>query len=206
MANGVIDLALVNGDPFSEANLNSLEDYISHGGDYGAGAPSGTPADGATWYDTTNKLVYRYNTGATAWVKVDALGAWTTWTPVVTQSATPTFTNTRSVYIKQGRRVKSDGLLTFTATPGTAGNAIVMTLPFTAAGTTVNSLVGKAIFFDSSAGFYYYADLVIASSTTVKLLINTNGAAATFLGVTSFTAAIATGDTLSYSMDFEATT
>lgn len=129
-------------------------------------------------------------------------GAWTSWTPVVTQSATPTTTNNRSRYARASRLIHVTFSLTFGATPGTAANAIIMTMPVTSASSGIHC--GHGELFDSSASLKYPFQIYQESTTTVSFR-NFSGGAATDnrLGVLTFTAAIATGDTMNGSFFYE---
>lgn len=127
----------------------------------------------------------------------------TTFTPTLTQSATPTKTVTRASYWRGGGGIHGDARLAVTSN-GTAANAVVVGLPAAShASYSVNDVIGDGWVFDTSAGFYYYGLLVWASSTTAKFLLQTDGAAATFLGVTSFTVALASGDIVQYQFSYQ---
>ena len=59
-------------------------------------------------------------------------GAWTSWTPTVTQSGSVTVTNTRSRYARWGRKIEVTISLSVTGS-GTSSNQITVSLPVTAA-------------------------------------------------------------------------
>lgn len=133
-------------------------------------------------------------------------GAWTSWTPVVTQSATPTTTNNRSRWARASRLIHVSFSLTFGATPGTAANAIIMTLPVTAA-TSGQFVCSSGELFDSSASLKYPFQVYLESSTTVSFRNYSGGAASdNRLGVLTFTAALANADTMNGSFFYESAT
>jgi hypothetical protein len=126
--------------------------------------------------------------------------AWTTYAPVWTQGATViTKTTARAVYVKTGRLVVMAVDLTATGA-GTAGAALGVTLPFTAAS---GGVVGTCFFSDSGVGFYIGA-AVLASVTVCGFY--TGGAVTSAMGVAGggFVAAIAAGDRLIFSATYEA--
>lgn len=130
------------------------------------------------------------------------LGAPTTWTPVVVQGVTVTTTNVRSTWSRVGRLYVLRFQLTCTST-GTAANVIVIQgFPIPAAGSHP-TVVGEAILTDNSSGFQYPAILTLASTVTMNLTASFNNAVDLRLGVTQFTAALASGDTLSGSFQYE---
>ena len=59
-------------------------------------------------------------------------GAWTTWTPTLTQSGTVTATVTSAVYGRWGRLIVGQFRLSVTGT-GTGSNAVTVSLPVTSA-------------------------------------------------------------------------
>jgi len=156
-------------------------------------AGAGTVAD--PWELTINS----------AWVEAVAasLTTVTTFVPTLTQSATPTKTVTRASYWSDGPGITGDARLAVTSS-GTGSNAVVVGLPVaTHASYSTNDVIGSGWIFDASAGFFYYGDLTWASSTTARFQIRTNGAAATYLGSTTFTAALATSDIVQYQFSYE---
>ena len=132
-------------------------------------------------------------------------GALTSWTPTCTQSATPTFTISNATYQRVGRWVEGWARLTFTATPGTANNAILVGIPIAAVSSTFG-VVGVGHWFDSSAGTYGGFHLSTASTTTCQLLDSTQFTTTPLLGVTGSgnANAVANADVISYSFAYEA--
>jgi hypothetical protein len=130
-------------------------------------------------------------------------GAWTSWTPVVTQSNTPTLSNTRSRYGRAGRFIYGDAIVTLSSA-GTAANAVVITVPVQMSSTNNNSVIGEGWITDTSAGFNYYGILARNTATTCVFIRRTDGAAAAALGASGFTAALASGDIITMQFKYEA--
>jgi hypothetical protein len=128
-------------------------------------------------------------------------GAWTSWTPTVTQSGSVTVTNTRSRYARYGRLIIATWNLAVTGS-GTGSNAVIVSLPVTAAAASV--VFGSAQVFDTSAAQNYLALPYLASTTTVSLYTTSTDAADPRLGLTSFTAALASGDQITGTAIYEA--
>jgi hypothetical protein len=89
--------------------------------------------------------------------------AWTSWTPVITQSATVTITNNRSRYIKVGRLVIATFDVSCTSS-GTASNVMAISFSGIAAAAAGNSAYGSYRIFD--AGVTNYVGTLVAASTT----------------------------------------
>lgn len=130
--------------------------------------------------------------------------AWTTYTPTLTQSNSPTKTVSRGAYHRAGRRISGDAVLTLTSA-GTATNNILVGLPAAVATTDVSTIIGSGWFFKISTGFLYFFSLQKQTSTTCSLLIQANGVAGGYLGTTTVTAALAIGDVITYRFDYEST-
>jgi hypothetical protein len=131
-------------------------------------------------------------------------GAWTNWTPVVTQTNTPTLTNNRSTYARAGRCIDFAADLTITSN-GTASAAVTVTLPVAAAISA--GVFGVGVLFDSSAGLYYPFMMVYTSTTTASLQRSAaEGTASPLLGGGGFTAALANSDRLWFSGTYESAT
>lgn len=144
-------------------------------------------------------------TYATVKARLDAipLGAWTSWTPVVVQSNTPTLTNNRSRYIQVGKMVFASANVTTTSS-GTGNNRITMSLPVTAAFSDLG-VVGSGIWYDTSDLKQYGAIVAILTTTTITFKA-TDGAWLEDLGG-QFNAnanAVANGDNLTMHVVYEA--
>lgn len=132
------------------------------------------------------------------------LGAWTSWTPTLTQSGAVTKTVTYAKYLKLGRTVLGQVALV-AAGAGTANNAITVSMPFTAVNGS-NMPAGAGYVFDSSAGTLYPA-VLLNSTTAVWSFLPSSAAGSTVLGASGapMSAALASGDTIQFSFHYEAT-
>lgn len=131
-------------------------------------------------------------------------GAWTAYTPTLTQSGSVSKTVTYARYMKIGRAVFVQVFLTLTGS-GTAANGVTISLPFTAVNGGANPQeCGTGFIFDTSAGAGYPGQAIIHPTTsTVAFRAASNPVQ--ILGVAGFTAALASGDTVSMSVFYEAT-
>lgn len=133
------------------------------------------------------------------------LGAWTTFTSGLIQSGAPTFTATYCRYLKLGRIVTVSMLLSVTAAgAAVAGNAVQITLPFTAV-QGANLTVGSGHIFDFSTSGSFPGRAVLNSTTQARLQ-PTNVTTGNYLGVVQFTAALAASDTVDMTFTYESTT
>lgn len=140
---------------------------------------------------------------ASNWSDVFAtdVDGWDTYTPTWLQGATNiTKTVSRGHYMKIGRTVHLEVGLVATGA-GTANNRITVSLPFT--GVAGFTPVDSFIFVDAATAIYN-GIVVPHSASAVRFFSGQNPG--TDLGLTGggFTAAIAAGDTLSFSMTYEA--
>lgn len=118
---------------------------------------------------------------------------WTNYTPVITQSNTPTLSVEYAQYMKIGRLVLVQISVGF-STAGTASNLVLCTLP-AAAGTPVHfRRLGGAAIFDASVSTWYEGMALWNSSTTFKIQAHNTAAAAPLGAGGGFTAALASGD------------
>lgn len=162
-----------------------------------------TGVEGCVIFETDTEKMYCY-TGA-AWSLIASLAAYESYTATVTQGATPTQSTTYGAYHRSGRRISGAAITTIgTPTTGTAANAVVVTLPVAIHASYANMVIGEGFIFDNSAGFFYYGLLRVQSTTTAQFLIRTAGAGVTYLGSTSFTAALAQNDVVSFEFNYEA--
>lgn len=127
------------------------------------------------------------------------VGAWTSYTPTLTQNATLTKTVNYAKYQRIGRTIFVQVKLSITSA-GTAGNTIKVGLPVTAADS--DALIGSFTYLDS--GTQFYAGSTTGTTTTaVELMVN--GATASSLGVTPAVTA-ASGDIVRLALTYEAAT
>jgi hypothetical protein len=127
-------------------------------------------------------------------------GAWTTWTPVVTQSGTVAATVNRATYGRWGRMIVATVWVTMTGT-GTAANGVTVSLPVAAAGYVVGSPIGSGWLFDTSVGTTYPCLPCWNSASVVTLMSTSSGLG---LGAGTFTAALAAGDQITFTVTYEA--
>ena len=129
-------------------------------------------------------------------------GAWTTWTPTVTQSGSVTVTVNTATYGRWGRMIIARMQVTVTGS-GTAANAVVIGgLPATAV-VSVGAF-GQGYLYDSSVPSTFPALVTLASSTTLQLTSTQSTASDSRLGIVSFTAGLASGDIINLSLTYEA--
>lgn len=127
-------------------------------------------------------------------------GAWTSYTPTLTQSGTVTFTETYSEYMVIGKTCIYQCLLAVTGT-GTTNNAVTVTLPLTHANTSAFLRIGTMTFYDSSAIQFYYGVAVLGGSgTTVTGQLDNQGISR--IGQAP-NVAIASGDSVALDLVYE---
>lgn len=131
-----------------------------------------SPVEGQMIYETDTDRFVAYD-GA-AWQEVLQVGAWTTFTPTITQvSARTTSTNSYAYARVGGKCVEFSGAITITQA-GTAGNKITIGLPVTAAARYVNGTpIGTGIYNDGSV--WRAGLLVIDTSTTAAIQLDNLG-------------------------------
>jgi hypothetical protein len=131
-------------------------------------------------------------------------GSWSTWTPTLVQGVTVTATVTAARYMKIGKMITGQVLLVATST-GTANTNIKVTLP--SAALTGNSFVitGGATIYDASTTLVYPGFSAVVDGTYFQLPtsmgISANGGQ--YLGNTTFTAALASGDYVAFGFTYE---
>lgn len=130
--------------------------------------------------------------------------AWTAYTPTLTQSATVTKTVTYAKYQRVGRLIVAQVLLAVTGT-GTGANAVAVGLPVTAATSSVDLECGSGHIVDASAAAVYKGFACLATTTTIQLRPSSTTTTG-FLGADTFTAALASGDLVTYNVMYESAT
>ncbi len=130
-------------------------------------------------------------------------GAWTSWTPTVQQGGAVTVTVTRARYARYGRTILATCKLAVTGT-GTASQAVGISLPVAAA-TSAEYISGNGTIFDTSASGDFFGPPYLNTTSQVVLKSPTNVAGA-FLGASTFTAALASGDVVFLAVAYEAAT
>lgn len=194
----------------TNANITDLRTSYSIG-QYGQAAALGgiirctngtrpTGEEGLKIYEADTDVEYTYN--GSAYVPTAVLGQWTPFTPTLTQSGAVTKTTTYARYYKVGRFVHVQVLLAATGS-GTGGNAVTVSLPFTAA-QAGNMGAGGGSIYDASTGASY-PGRVVFNTTTTAALSPTNVTTGGYLGAATFTAALASGDSIDMEFRYEAT-
>lgn len=155
------------------------------------------PYRGQMIFETdTDKFVARSVTDT--WQDVIPLGAFGTWTPVVTQGVTPGQTITHARWTRHARLVTAQARINFTGA-GTAGQIILVTgLPVVAGNT--NYILGYFRYSDTPTTIF--AGVCNGASTT-SFFMERDGVADQF-GVTTPT--IANLDSLHFTVQYEAAT
>lgn len=127
-------------------------------------------------------------------------GSYVDYTPTVAQNGTRTKTIISAQWMEMGDMVVSQGLLTVTDA-GTAGNAITVTLPRTAALNGIS--IGTGFIIDSGTATYM-AVVRAATSGTLMTFYDPNGnsASGSVIGATpSF--ALANGDQIAWNITYK---
>jgi hypothetical protein len=193
------------GDPYDLTINEGWVDQLVAGYPYGpipctSSTRPASPLAGMRIFETDTLLGYIYD--GTGWVMVEVIGAWPTWTPTVTQSGSVTVTVSRAVYHRSGRKVHVMAKLVVSGS-GTGGNAVQISLPFTAAASGMYN--GNGYIYDASTGIYY-PGIADFPATTYMCLMNTTTAVASnnLLGVAAFTAGLANGDLINLSYTYDA--
>ena len=167
----------------------------------GSGAPAGTGSNGDEYYDYTNFRYYRSD--GVGWIILSEPVQ--TFTPTLTQSATVTKTVTEASYQRSNGRCRGNVQLAITSA-GTAGNAVIFGLPIASAVLQYSSIGGGRL-YDVSANLTYPYILEMAASNVTARGCPTTAPASNFIGVSEFTAGLASGgDTVTYFFDYPMTT
>lgn len=156
-----------------------------------------TPASGATISTVDFGIKVKDNFDAAFPLGVDG---WTSYTPTLTQSATLTKTINYAKYQRVGRLIFMTVNLAITSA-GTAGNAILVGLPVTAASSS--GIIGSFRYFDSGSAIYVGTASADGGSTSVTRLFAPSSSAA--FGINPAVTA-ASGDTVEVSITYEAAT
>lgn len=156
--------------------------------------------EGQLIYETDTDRYVGYD--GSNWNTIAQMGAWTSYTPTLTQNNIAVAKTVNAArYQKIGRTVHFVAKLTLTAN-GTAGTPVRVGLPIAAFDTT-DFYCGSGILFDASAAAVYRA-LLTKTGTNEVFLSPTNVTTADVLGVTAFSAALASGDVINITGTYEA--
>lgn len=155
-----------------------------------------SPFTGQIAWETDTLSLVQY-TGS-VWTRIGGHGAWTDFTPTLTQIATVTKTVTYARWMRIGRLITAQCVLTIT-NAGTAGNPVAVGIPIAPAVTVGNQVIGSFSYQDSGTAIYSGA-AIMASATTVSGQAYNTGA---YIGQQpSFTTA--NTDIVSYAITYEA--
>ena len=135
-----------------------------------SGTRPSSPAEGWTIYETDTDLYLMYS--GSAWVTALQPGAWTSYTPVVTLSASGSMNldgTSASRYRRVGRSIRWHGFAKLDAFTGGTGGAMEFTLPV-AAEASVNWLVGSAYGYDNSGNVICPGLFQLTSSTQGRVI------------------------------------
>lgn len=131
------------------------------------------------------------------------VGAWTTFTPTMTQSASLTVTVTYAAYLLIGKLAVVQMRLAITSAGTASNNILVGSIPAAIAPKRTDasaiSVAGTFLYFDASAPLIYQGGAAFNASTTLTLL--TTGVANAF-GLTPAVTA-ANGDLVSLALAYE---
>jgi hypothetical protein len=180
-------------------DANAIQNTIVDAkGDLIAASASDVPARLAV--GANNTILTADSTAATG-LKWATLGTYTSFSPVVTQSATVASTTTIGSYTEIGNFIHWYGRTSITAT-GTANNEISLSIPVNWDPGINPNLAGQVQFYDQSANQYYFCNALFSSTVYKIIFLPVNGNAVIPLGATgsSFTAAVASGDLLEFSI------
>lgn len=165
--------------------------------------PSG-PNEGMTIYETDTDQMLTYS--GSAWVPAVRIGAWSSYTPTLTNWTVGDGTFTTK-YTQIGSLVHYQGRFTVGSTTAIgASNSFTVTLPVT--GVSSEASIGDSWAFDTSAPLRVACLVTMASSTTMQIRYGTTavGSVLNFqdwkTGQTPFL--IATGDELYWSLTYQA--
>lgn len=128
------------------------------------------------------------------------VGAWTSYTPVVTQSVAVSKTVSYARYIKYGRLVVVQCYLVITSS-GTTNNPLTISLPVTAAQASVPG--GGFYWYDASAGLNYGTIGIPYTTTTVTGLLSGAAVVAGQTNAIGWPNQVASGDSILMSMTYE---
>ena len=178
------------------AELNGLGHVVTSGT-----RPSGAEVyEGRRIYETDTSMWQSYD--GSAWSPIGPVdGALTDWTPTVDQGASTNIgkSSTYAKVSRVGRQIQATFRVVFNAS-GTAGSAIVVSLPVAAAATSNITAIGSGVFITSGA-FYNPLIAIIGVTSNRMQFVSSALETNTYFGVSSET--IATGEILTATIAYE---
>ena len=176
--------------------LNGLGHVVTSGT-----RPSGAEVyEGRRIYETDTSMWQSYD--GSAWSPIGPVdGALTDWTPTVDQGASTNIgkSSTYAKVSRVGRQIQATFRVVFNAS-GTAGSAIVVSLPVAAAATSNITAIGSGVFITSGA-FYIPLTAIIGVTSNRMQFVSSALETNTYFGVSSET--IATGEILTATIAYE---
>jgi len=133
---------------------------------------------------------------------LNAIGAWTSYTPVLAQNGTRTATVDYAEYCQINKMVVANVRLTCT-TSGSAGSNITVTLPVTAATSGTRPIFGAGYFYDDSLTDIRLVSVWRAGNTTVAFSVEEGTSEFNGLG-TDPSLALANNDIINFSIVYQA--
>jgi hypothetical protein len=128
------------------------------------------PTEGELFYETDTDKLWVWD--GTNWVELGRTGAWTSFTPTLTQPGAITKTNTYSRWTRFGRTILASFSLAVTAA-GTAGSPVQVGLPFSCA--VGGQTAGSGWIYDASTTTRYAGSWEASGTTVVALVTDVTG-------------------------------
>ena len=151
------------------AELNDLENVRAY-----ASAPTGAELrDCREFVDPNTRLRWIWSDSEAAWVSSGPVnGALTDWTPTVDQGASTNIgkSSTYAKVSRVGRQIQATFRVVFNAS-GTAGSAIVVSLPVAAAATSNITAIGSGVFITSGAFYNPLIAIIGVTSSRMQFVI-----------------------------------
>ena len=149
------------------AELNGLGHVVTSGT-----RPSGAEVyEGRRIYETDTSMWQSYD--GSAWSPIGPVdGALTDWTPTVDQGASTNIgkSSTYAKVSRVGRQIQATFRVVFNAS-GTAGSAIVVSLPVAAAATSNITAIGSGVFITSGAFYNPLIAIIGVTSSRMQFVI-----------------------------------
>ena len=149
------------------AELNGLGHVVTSGT-----RPSGVEVyEGRRIYETDTSMWQSYD--GSAWSPIGPVdGALTDWTPTVDQGASTNIgkSSTYAKVSRVGRQIQATFRVVFNAS-GTAGSAIVVSLPVAAAATSNITAIGSGVFITSGAFYNPLIAIIGVTSSRMQFVI-----------------------------------
>lgn len=182
-----------SGSVITSAWANALRDHTVT-----IGTTDDVASEGQLAVNTSSDALVMHN--GTGSVAVAHYGLGSTWTPAITQSFAVAATVNYARYWIKGRRCKCEFQVTCTSFGSTSNAIVISGIPVTANSSV--GAVGHGYLFDASVPNTFPFIVTLGSTTTIKLSSSSANAADLSLGVTSFTAALATNDIINATFEY----